>query len=1246
MDKSTLSVLIGIMMITMPVALGSVPEPSSSSLSSSHNFYNFSSLSTGSVPVGNSWIDFKTVNSTAGFGYSIKSTAYGNALHVSSDSETVRSYLDMQVNYSLPVSVSFYIMWNNSASNIYRYNHIYFKAGNSEPLEYSFGVKNDILQSGFNTSSGSEISSFVPVSNDIYRVNVSIVPPLGSMSFQIENENSRNISFPLFFNGIGQEDSGNLSILFGGLISAIYIYNITVEKNISKGFLGNYAGNFSYISNSSSIGAAETPYSGNETHPLLDIPLNTVIYVLENGSVGGYNYFDQKTSLVSQYLNSSFLKIETLQNSAYYIILWFHSNSLQMQFVNRTTLALQNVTVKGDFSGFSSLVSGENIVLYNSSGYLYDINISDSGNLNYNDVLPNGYFVMGISQHDGSLNLTASDGNKMAHYTVQLPYFSYTETSEQNIGNYWRDFALQRSVHGNSGAVSILIPHSIRSSGDLLLPGDYSFGISQNTSITSSGSNSVLASVGNSLSVMVGNETYSTGIDMYSGVETVYFASNGSDGIILTNSTVTVYHVNKDYFSPYLDKISSISVYEKEGFLFNVTSFLPYTLNASIENESFTLNDANFLPFDMKSISSGSKVLKAIMTNTAGYRFYYNYSFVIDNGIPDVNITPSQDSYVTQNPTFSISITDNVTIDYVNLTLFNVTTIFHGTNFNFSPDLYGFTGRLNITLLIVDDLGHSFTRYFHFMVMNETISGFSWNLDSSNYFATENLHLLWAPVANVSQYSLFVTGDTNQTYNTTGTGMNLTLMNGNYSILMEGEFLDGITRTLGESNVTVITYRPGILISTGNEAFYSFHGNSVNSTFHLNVSSNITSRITVNGYLPNNNSFLFIQGSSIVNVSIGKGFPYYSNGIYRFTIRSESLSGTSNSTTFSINVNNTIPSFPPFAENVYTNKSSILLPFRIMAGVRYNATISLNSTIDQTENLTGKILNLSHSQGVYLINFSAYSQSGNHDNSGLTVNYYYSPPSVNLQFSNTELTYENYTTLHYTIQDRVPLERLTIYTDNETLDLPVSDDSGNITVWFPHNGNYSIRIVAVDMCGNINSSIPQNVNVDYYDCITGANIGISIVGNTAYLNGLESGNHSDNLRFAWYLNGKYVGNSSTMNLNLPYGYSNLTFKVYYNGKTIEISRKVFVVGWLPEISVLSAIAVILAWRTFRTRSKLKIAIELVLQNKGQSVGDIVKAGKSKGIPGSSVRKAAVRLANSGKISFDRDLDNNLFVKKQ
>ncbi len=1246
MAKSTLSVLIGIMIITMPAVFISPQSPVLESDSGVHDFYSFTGLPSGTTPTGNSWIDFRAVNSTSGFGYSIKNTAYGNALHITSVSTSIRSYLDMQVNFSMPVSVSFYFMWNDTGTDYYRYDHIYFLSGNGNLLEYSFGVRNDVLESGFNTSNGGEVSPFVPVHNDIYRADVSFDPSLDSMSFKIENENTGNVAFPMFFNSISQRDTGNLSVLFGGLVSSVYIYNITVDKNLNTDFTGNTAGNFTYQSNSSHLSSAENPYFGNETHPLLDIPLNTVIYIMENGSVAGYNYFDHRSFMISQYRNGTFLKMETLQNAFYYYIFWFHSNSLQMQMINRTTLSLQNATFNGDFSGFSSLISGGNIVLYNYSGYLYGINTSNPGNLEYTGFLPSGYYIIGISKQNASLNLIASNGTEINHYRVLLPYLSYTETLEQNLGNYWRGFTMKRSVHGNSGDMAIMIPNSFSLNSNLLIAGEYTYDISPSVSVLSSGSSSLPIKNGNNLSILVGNEIYGTDVNLTSVSSTAYFMSNGSAGVVLTNGTITVYHSVRNYYSPYLDRISGISVYKNEGFLFNVTSFLPYTLKASLGNESFDLNNLDFLSLNLTSISSGVKVLKAIIANTAGYTYYYNYSFVVDNGIPDATITPSPDSYVSQNATFSVSITDNVTIDYVNLTLFNATTTFHSTKIDFSPDLYGFTGDLNITLLIVDDLGHSFTRYFNFIVMNETSAGFSWNLENGSYFSTANLHLIWVPVANVSQYSIFVSGDTSETFETTGTGMNITLMNGHYSIAIKGKFLDGTDTILGKSDITVITYRPEILISTGNTTYYSFHGNSVNSTFEMNVSSNITSDITINGVLPDGTSFLLTHGETSINVSIGKNFPYYFNGIYRFMIRSVSLSGTSNSTIFSINVNNTVPSFPTFSEEIYTNRSSITLPFPILSGLFYSAGVSVNGTLEEHDHLVGRELNLSEGQGSYLINFSAYSKSGNHVNSKMIVNYYYSPPAVMLQLSQIKLINVNHTTLHYLINDRTPLEKLVLHVGNTTIDLPVTNDSGSMRIWFAHNGNYSIGMVALDMCGNSNSSITRTVSVEYYDNITGAEIGISIVGTTAYLKGVEFGNHSHNLMFSWYLNGKYEGNSSTMDMNLPYGYNNVTLKVYFNGKTIEVSRKVLVVGWMPEISAFLVISGIASFRTLRIRRKLKAGIELVLKNKGRSVRDIVKAGKLMGIPGSSVRKATVKLANQGKISFDRDLDNNLFVKKQ
>jgi len=231
--------------------------------------------------------------------------------------------------------------------------------------------------------------------------------------------------------------------------------------------------------------------------------------------------------------------------------------------------------------------------------------------------------------------------------------------------------------------------------------------------------------------------------------------------------------------------------------MFNVTSVLPYTITSFLGNKTFFTGDADFLALNLTNTSSGNKVLESVIHNAAGDNSYFNYSFVIDNGIPEVDITPSAGSYVPQNATFNVSITDPVPIDYVNVTVLNRTLTYYSSNFAISPNLYSFTGDLNITLFIMDDLGHNFTRYFLFSVMNENVNGFSWNLNSNNYLSSGNLSLKWVPVANISRYSVIFGGDLNETFTTSSAELNVTLANGNYSVAMNGQLLDGTTTILG-----------------------------------------------------------------------------------------------------------------------------------------------------------------------------------------------------------------------------------------------------------------------------------------------------------------------------------------------------------------------------------------------------------------------------------------------------------------
>ena len=1246
MHKNTLSVLIGIFLVTMPAALGSLHDPSVDAATHDRNFYDFSSLPTGSTPEGNSWINFKTVNSTSQFSYSIGKTAYGNALHVISCSNTVESYLDMQVNYSMPVSVSFYFMWNDSSPRLYRFNHILFMEGSKSLFEYSFGVRNNILGSSFNTSTGGTVSSFVPEHNDLYRANVSFDPSIDEVSFWIRNENTGNTSFPLFFSFKSPAVNSNLSILFGGLISAMYIYNITVENVPDTAFPENIAGNMDYISNSDNISSVNMPYEGNETHPYIDVPLNSVIYLLENGSVAGYNYFNHSSYIISYYNDGSFQNIETLQSRFSYEVLWFQDGSVLIRNIDTMTLAVRTEAFKGNFSGFSSLFSANNTILYNSSGYAYDINTSDPGDLFSAQLLPRGYSILSALPGPLSLYISSTDGRKIIDYRVALPSLSTSETSESKIGNYWVGLNLASTVEDNSGIMSVISPKGFTLNGDLITPTGHAYYIPGGFSILGSGSLSTLLSTGTASFLISGNSTYGTNFELPSESRSVYFSSNGSLGVDLTDSTITLYHIDKSYFSGYLDRIDGVTDYKNEGFVFNVTSELPYTITSFLGNKTFVTGDSDFLALNLSNISSGNKVLESVIRNAAGYSSYFNCSFIVDNGIPDVNISPSSGSYIPQNATFSVSITDPVPIGYVNVTILNHTLTYYSNSFFISPDLYSFTGNLNITFFIVDDLGHNFTRYFFFRVMNETVDGFSWNLNSQNYLSSHNLSLNWIPDANITRYSIIFGGDLNETFTTSSAELNLTLANGNYSVVIIGHLLDGSDITLGRSNISVITYRPRIIIETGNESYYSFHGNSLNSTFHLTVKSNITSEIALVGILPDGTDFLNVSGNTCINVSIGSTFPYYSNGIYRFIITSESLSRTSNSTVFYINVNNTVPVLPAFSAVTYTNRSSIDLPFNIALGLDYTANITRNGILVEDENLTEGKFNLTAGQGVYSINFTALSRSGNHASSVLVVDYYFDLPVIWMQISNQKLIDHNSTTLHYEINDSVPLEKLTLHENNISEVIPSGNSTGTLKIDFLHNGNYSFYLTAIDICGNRNSSKNENASVQYYDSITESDIRISIVGNYAHLESVELGNYSNNLQFAWYLNGRYEGNSSTINLNLPYGYSNVTLKVYYNGKMLEVNRKVLTLGWIPEIAALAGITGTFLIRTFRIRRKLKAGMDLVMNNRGKSLKDLVIVGKKNGIPGSTVKKAAAKLATAGRISFDRDLDNNLYIKKR
>jgi hypothetical protein len=140
-----------------------------------------------------------------------------------------------------------------------------------------------------------------------------------------------------------------------------------------------------------------------------------------------------------------------------------------------------------------------------------------------------------------------------------------------------------------------------------------------------------------------------------------------------------------------------------------------------------------------------------------------------------------------------------------------------------------------------------------------------------------------------------------------------------------------------------------------------------------------------------------------------------------------------------------------------------------------------------------------------------------------------------------------------------------------------------------------------------------------------------------------TGTNLQNVNISWYLDGKYAGSGKTFSAELPLGNSNVTCIFGYDGKTFEISRDNFVVGFDPFFAVLLFIAGISGvWYTL-SRKKDGAAKRLILSNSGKSLREIKTVGRQTRVPGVSIRRQVRKLSGSGEIIVERDLSREIYL---
>ncbi|MHB1708965.1 MAG: hypothetical protein ACYCT2_05770 [Thermoplasmataceae archaeon] len=1213
------------------------------------NYYSFSGQNIGAFPQNTTWIGFSHAGNGTGFNASIEDGQFGKGVRITTQDNFSMSYLRMALATSLYSMVQLGFSWNDNLS-------IGFTLV-SFPVYYGNSRVGDIL---INRSQNATVISaqgvkyrlsYEPGMDGYYDIKLFFSSSYGrNFYMEIFRNNSNNIVLPLDI-PTGTTYGGNLSIMAGGGISNINIYNIT-DVSGSSGIFQPVQNGTPMSASSFAIPAAFRPY-GTQGQAILFPSQNSAYYIGWNSDIIKYNYENGSFSQISLTgANSSFKPVGMNSWLDTVYVLMSGPSSLTIFSLNMTSGSQENFTLHGLQDPVGLLTpGGDELAAYNSSGSISTINVSTGNSPGVISAWPTGtaYRMAGIYAGTGFIMVEGVNLTSGSAVTERIDPVSLAKVmvSENSYSRFDGSIGIYMTGTDSEGYSSIMSSTLSGESYFTIAGGSNEF-LQQNISgIACSGSSPVIFN--GSSYVVIGNSSRESLPIPDITAPTLWINGNFSAGSEMNATELVIfYHDQADVFSGKNVSLKISSHYFLKGLAHvntTVTSAVGYNVEISIGNFRF-VSDNEDLIINSTAIPDGNYSMSVYVSNSDGYNSTATASCTVDNNNPAVISTPDNGSsvYVGQAIGVEVSNISGFLKAEISSPSVNETTYFTGIHINVTatPGMKRFPIYFNVT----DIYGEVFSRYLTFTILNTSYSDFGTNLYNGEFFSHGNVTLTWTPIRNVSSYGLRVQGRNYLTnVSVEGTNYSMQVGNGNFTLFIYPILGDGSVLTEFEFNFTVISYSPGVAVSCSNRSGYSFFGNSLNNSVFIALNSNITSEIRANFTSPSGTVFDRLNGSSRLQVLIGRDSPgFEDNGIYTFSYLSVSESGTRTAGSIRIAVNNTIPVIgnPP-GKSLFINVSSLHIKPVFPGNSRMLYSLSTGPFQENYTELENGTVGLGQPPGVYRVSLMDITRSGNFAFYNFTVLYSDAEPVISVNVSGTQARFVNYTTVSYEVSDPAPLKSIELVLGNHVIAVSNPARNGSFLVFFNSDGVYNLSVAAEDLCLNSNRSTNVTVNVTYYVTVSSAFITSSIFGNSGKFSIDMTGTNLQNVNISWYLDGKYAGSGKSLSADLPLGNSNVTCVFGYDGKTFEISRENFVVGFDPFYAVLLFIMGISGSRYALSRKKDGAARELILSSSGKSLSEIKALGRENRVPGVTIRRQVRKLSGSGEIMIERDLNREIYV---
>lgn len=1233
-------IIVPILIAVMPTS----PQVFHTSVDPSHGdpVYNFSALDLGEYPPSNATFHFWNSGISNGFhaaeacgvgrrGLIISATHFGRWSFLNSALCCDQSAENLTVWFS----------WNDLLSFGLTEDYIVMSSGNDILLNISFGPFHS-YETRIESSGNTSIFREEPNMDEICRLTVIADRAMQSYFVILGTDSSSSISLAIPIQSSNFDVGQNLTLAFGGECSNLTLYEVEVSSNVPKGIAENVLSE-KYESQKSG-GMAITSQKNFSGPYIVDNAINSILYVSSNLSVMVYNYYTTACTLLYNGTGDVVWASASSYLDTAYFILVDPDNYTFLQ-VNLTTLHLAFSIYPYTFSSVGYLQdSGGTLILFLTNGTIFQMNpsgvlgkhfsLQGNGGALSNDSL----LYSGFNGNIFHIAFIHSGNSEITSFRIDVSSFTLVSESSFEINSICGEVNVTGHYDSVIGTCSIVSLEShaggiiFSSSGVFSLP----FNIMGLSSIGSGGQ--MLLGSDSEILQLDGNNITDTSIPYKMGAAIIpssgfFFTAEGGKETLYNLSGVNPY----SSFQIAMEGNDSYLMVGASTISMHIDSALPYQVQITLDGITYVTNTSE-ITINTSLMANGIYPMNFTAKNIAGYTAIFSSTARVDNGIPIFNDTLQNQPYSHSGEEVNYSVEWNIGISTIFVSYLSNTYSLQEPSGSFILQTGNYSGNMSVSFKITDSFGREF--YFNsstFIIYDGNVRS-NLSIYNGEYLNSTTLNLSWRMVPYVYEYSVeLVHLKVNTAFETSVNWINLDLSEGPSYIEVRAILLDNSSIILGSANFTVITEPPVITVKHSNYSYYSFWGNSPNSSLFINATTGNFSYITIRVYSPSSSLILNVTGVTTINYTVSKHSDLFKiNGEYAVNISAEGMSRLYSFYDFQFYVNNTIPENPEQNGSIiYTNQSSVFIP-----GLTGNYDISLvNQSSSFHYSIEGSYLYM-EGTGIYKFRLEVFSNSLNINTSYFSVYYFNESPSIFLKGYNQTLTSSSSMTIHILISDQSPLYSVVVRYGSLEKHLEPLDEQ-TVTITFPRDGRFNITVQVMDSCGNSNTSV-ISVFVEYYPLLLSYSEHVMNFYSFQYITAAMKGYNLTAFSETWYMNGMYVSSGRSLLLSSGIGLINVTLIIKDFNETYYVDKEIFTLGpYVFSAAIISVAAYLLYPAILYSSDEARID-NLLKECSGISFSEIRAESRKRRLKFRSVRDRINVMSQQGKARIVQDPDGNQY----